>query len=140
MWNKIKIIGFFGFFGAISRSIFYELLQNSMESHIIVFLINILGSFLLGFGLEYGKTSKTPFYSQNYKEILSGFVGSFTTFAMLEYNLYEISDMHLNLLPIFWIILEISLGITFFKFGLILAEFRNVSPFTLKEEEKVATN
>ncbi len=122
MRSKIIIIGLFGFFGAITRVIVSELLEKSMESHIIIIIINTLGSFLLGFGLEYGKSLKNSFFSKNHLEILSGFVGSMTTFSMLEFSLYEISKDHYLFYAVLWIITELFLGLALFKWGEICAK------------------
>lgn len=125
MKNKIRTVAVYGFFGAICRTLFYEILQIWINPQITTLLVNILGSFLFGFFLKKKTFSKAIPISGNYDEKLSGFFGSFTTFAMLEYNLYEIFYLHNFPITFLWVSFQVIIGLALFKGGTMFSEKLN---------------
>lgn len=109
MLKEVLTVGFWGFFGAISRVLIYECFQNSLESYFITFSINILGTVFLGY-------LNTRSFAYR-KEILSGYFGSFTTFATLESEFILISEYHAFLFEILYLGISIGCGLIGFEIG-----------------------
>lgn len=109
MLKKILIVAVWGFFGAISRVLIYECFHNSLESYLITFCINLLGSTLLGY-------LNTRSFAYR-KEIVSGYLGSFTTFATLESEFILISEYHAFMYEILYLGISIGCGIIGYEFG-----------------------
>jgi fluoride ion exporter CrcB/FEX len=115
------IVGSFGFLGAISRSLVFEFMQERYEIHLSVLFINAIGCFILGSLQDLTKLKFFKFISKYQKEILSGFVGSFTTFAMVEFASYNLFELRSIGYSIEWILFEIILCMILYKYGKILS-------------------
>ena len=125
MRTKLLFFGIFGFLGAVGRMLIFEWIHSSLGTHLAILGINIMGTFWLGFGLEHATTSKNQFWNENHREILSGFLGSFTTFATFEADFYQLSTI-LDFWPVFvWILIEILVSVLFFKLGIIGAQIHD---------------
>ncbi|PLT33367.1 fluoride efflux transporter CrcB [Bacillus sp. V5-8f] len=84
MFYQLLLVGAGGFFGAITRyavTVFFSRL-NLFFFPLGTFLINVSGSFLLGFllGCSYLSPSQVLFWA-------TGFLGAFTTFSTFNYEL-----------------------------------------------------
>ena len=88
--TKILAVGLGGAFGAIARYGFNILFAKAFAPFpFATFIINILGSFLIGF-LAYLFTEKFPEH-EIYRLILTvGFLGAFTTFSTFELETFEL--------------------------------------------------
>lgn len=121
MQKKVMVVCVFGFLGAISRFLVYEALSYSLESYLITLLVNMCGSGLLGF------INQFSFAYQ--KEILSGYLGSFTTFATFISDIFMIDPLQglqglqaleaLNayFFAFIYLVLSVVLGLLSFEFG-----------------------
>ena len=116
---NIFLIGFGGFFGAISRYFLNELITKYIPSSfpIGILAVNIVGCFLIGYLLGGSLTSKDNLY---YFAVI-GFLGSFTTMSAFTYQTIELLNTNILLacsyimLTIFLTILATYLGINFSK-------------------------
>jgi fluoride exporter len=90
IFTKFLAVGFGGAFGAIARYGFNLLFAKAfLPFPFATFLINILGSFLIGL-LAYLFTEKFPEH-ENLRLILTvGFLGAFTTFSTFELETFEL--------------------------------------------------
>jgi len=109
MLKKILIVGLFGFLGATSRYFIYEILKNTTESYLITLFINVLGAGILGRLNQYSFLYR--------KEILSGYLGSFTTFATLESEFLLISEYHAFFYELVYLLISLALGYLAFEAG-----------------------
>lgn len=88
-FTHLLLVGFGGFFGAISRFSISQYMNNKYSFRIPVatMVINILGSFLLGLLLGIGLSQSTLLL------LGTGFMGAFTTFSTFK---LEGIQLHLN--------------------------------------------
>ena len=116
---NIFLIGFGGFFGAISRHFLNELIIIYIPSSfpIGILTVNILGCFLIGYLVGGLLTSKDNLY---YFMVI-GFLGSFTTMSAFSYQSLELLNTNILLacsyimLTVFLTILATYIGINFSK-------------------------
>jgi fluoride exporter len=85
-------IGFGGFIGAILRYIISKYFNNFVASFPLgTFVVNVLGSLLLGFiiySISFGKNIPT-----NTRDFITiGFIGAFTTMSTLAYESFRLLD------------------------------------------------
>ncbi len=91
--TEIIMAGFGGCAGAICRFLVYEMVSKSnlffnMEFPIATFLVNILGSFIIGFLA--GITECYDIFLPHIRLFLFvGFLGGFTTFSTFGYELFS---------------------------------------------------
>jgi len=85
---NILIIGFGGASGAIARYLINEILTKYLPSSfpIGIFLVNIMGCFLVGYFINTLIVTK----DYNYYFFIIGFLGSFTTMSAFTYQSIEL--------------------------------------------------
>ncbi len=118
--RKILYVGVAGFGGAILRvelgKIIFSMSTNSVFPYPTL-LINIIGSFLLAFFLEYAN-SKTYFSTHLKVAISTGFLGSFTTFSTFSVESIHLLQIGAYPTAIIYIILSFVLGFLFSLLGI----------------------
>ena len=116
---NIFLIGFGGFFGAISRYFLNEFITKYIPSSfpVGILAVNIVGCFFIGFLIGGSLTSKDNFYYF----LIIGFLGSFTTMSAFSYQSIELFNTNILyacsyiMLTIFLTILATYIGINFSK-------------------------
>ncbi|MCX8472541.1 MAG: fluoride efflux transporter CrcB [Sediminibacterium sp.] len=88
MLKNVLLIGFGGFCGTISRYYLKIFITNHVESNFPfgIFLINVLGSFILGFLTEWWLDTDSSFILSISPIFIIGFCGGFTTFSTLSFD------------------------------------------------------
>lgn len=122
-FSKILSVGLGGAFGAIAR----YLISISPVSNLFqkfpfpTFLINILGSFLIGFLMIF-LTEKLS-VSENFRlVIVVGFLGAFTTFSTFEFEIFELIREKLLVNAFLYLFLSVLLGFIGVVSGIWLAK------------------
>ncbi len=112
--KNIYNICMFAFFGAILRILTFIIFSEflNLESIFSTFIINMVGTLGYGYFVYYHRISENI-----RKDLLSGFFGSFTTFAIFELDLYFLFDQQKLLLGMIFILLYCFIGIIFFQIG-----------------------
>lgn len=104
--SKFLLVAVGGAFGAMTRYGMNLLFGNALLPFpFATFLINVTGSFLIGFLLaKFGdnETVKLLF--------VSGFLGAYTTFSAFEYEAFELTQTKQILLAFTYISLSFTLG------------------------------
>ena len=121
-FQDILVIAFGAVFGANIRFLIFTKLEKiNLNKNYIIFIINILASFLLGFLVS----TLSHFSSLSYSDQLGlffsiGLLGSLSTFSSFIYDLYElfINLKFYKALKLFFI--SLTLGILSFTFGFLL--------------------
>ena len=115
---QILLVASGGAAGAISRfgigSLLKLYLYNTFYSTL---LVNIIGSFLIGYFISIGYAKNIPENFIKYFLII-GFLGSFTTFSAFSYEVIELFLNNKIFLPIVYIILSVSLCVAAAFFGM----------------------
>lgn len=107
--KEFVIVGFAGALGAISRFLILQF-SNSTES-LKIFVINTFGCFLIGSFSSFLATPQTRLF------LITGFLGSFTTFSTFGLlSLEQIKALPLAL-GVFKIFLQVFVGIFFCYLG-----------------------
>ena len=123
--TKLCFVAFGGAFGAVARYLInISPLQNVFDKFILpTFVINVVGSFLAGFAFVL-LTDKYS-VSENIKlAILVGFIGSFTTFATFEFEIWALLKNNQYFTAFSYLILSVAVGFIGLLAGIWLA--RNV--------------
>ena len=106
-WQILMAVGIGGFFGALSRFVLSGWVQKIWGGTFPfgTLLVNVLGSFIIGFMVLYFEQSMAP---QQKALMMTGFLGALTTFStfsletvlMLQEQLYlkALSNVSLNML------------------------------------------
>lgn len=122
-FTKILSIGIGGAFGAIAR----YLINISPLSSVFqkfpfpTFIINITGSFLIGFLLIL-LTDKFA-VSENFRfAIMVGFLGAFTTFSTFELEIFELIREKFFVTAFLYLFLSILVGFIGVSLGIFLAK------------------
>lgn len=116
---NILIIGFGGALGAIARYLINEILTKYLSSSFPtgIFLVNIIGCFLIGYFINNLITTK----DHNYYFLIVGFLGSFTTMSAFTYQSIELFNTNpltgssYIISTIIFCIIATHIGLTFSK-------------------------
>lgn len=120
---KILSVGIGGAFGAIAR----HLINISPLSDIFqkfpfpTFLINILGSFLIGFLLIL-ITDKFTVSENLWYAVMVGFIGAFTTFSTFEIEIFQVVREKLFATAFLYLFLSVFVGFIGVAAGIWLAK------------------
>jgi len=121
--QKIIAVGFGGFLGAIARYFISGYIQNKMFVifPIGTFVVNIVGSFIIGFLWE---LFNIVIFSQNMKLlILTGFIGAFTTFSTFSLEVVNLFQEKEYFYMILYLVGTNILGISFVFLGIFISRF-----------------
>jgi CrcB protein len=90
MTQTILLIGFGGFLGAISRFLMGQMIKQMIfiPFPVATLVINVIGSFLIGFVLASLKAN--AYFPQIILFFVIGFLGSFTTFSAFSFETLEL--------------------------------------------------
>jgi fluoride exporter len=102
-----------GFIGAIVR--YYVSTKLNKNYPIGTFLVNMIGSLLLGYLFGLGVSNHT------YAFLGTGFCGAFTTFSTFKLESFQLIKEHRMSLSLFYFFLSYLLGILFALWGFLLA-------------------
>lgn len=107
-----------GFFGAICRYSFTKLFNAKYTSKfpIATFIVNLLGSFLLGFVLGNVENINVHLF------VGTGFLGAFTTFSTFNLEAIQLFERKEKILAIMYICLTYLGGIIFAFSGFLLGK------------------
>jgi CrcB protein len=123
---RYLLVGSAGFIGALARVLLGDLIGKTASNFPLgTLVINITGSFLLGWFLEF--CGARHLSDTTRVAIGAGFIGTYTTFSTYMYdsnNLAEKGALHLALANL---ILSVVLGLIAVKAGVLLARYQ-VSP------------
>ncbi len=88
MFKNVLLIGFGGFCGTIARYFLKIFISNQVESNFPygILVINIVGSFILGFLTEWWSNTDNSFFLSISPVFIIGFCGGFTTFSTYSYD------------------------------------------------------
>lgn len=121
--NNLMILGLGGFFGAISRYLLSDYVQNILKHTGFPYgtlAVNILGCFFLGL-LNHLAISRGLLDDQTRLFLMVGFVGAFTTFSTFSVESTKLFQSGQNLAGMVNILGSNLLGITFVIIGQIFA-------------------
>lgn len=109
--TKICFIALGGAFGAVARYLMnISPLQNVFEKFALpTFAINVVGSFLAGFAFIL-LTDKYSVSENIRLAILVGFIGSFTTFATFELEIWSLIKDNHYLTAFTYLVLSVAVG------------------------------
>lgn len=118
MIEIISYIGIGGFFGAISRYwISQQLGKLNVKLPIATFIVNIIGSFLLGWIIGSHLSEKITVL------IGTGFMGAFTTFSTFKLDVIKLLDKKEQKLAFLYIGMTYLLGIFSAWIGLLIGNY-----------------
>lgn len=115
---KIASIFLFGFLGGILRYIIDQNIHTN-QFPIGILVINILGSFILGF-ITAGFLAKQPNLNAG---LTIGLLGGFTTFSSFQLKIYNLINSNNILIGVFYMMFSIFVGIFFAGVGQKLGKF-----------------
>ena len=121
--TKILVVAFGGAFGAVARYLVnISPLQNYLKPFPLpTFLINVTGSFLIGFLLILF-TEKFQTDENLRLAIIVGFLGAFTTFSTFELEIWNLIKENQFLTAFLYLILSVSVGFVGVVAGISLAK------------------
>ena len=109
MLKSILIVGLGGMIGSMARYA-VALLMRSSAYPFATFIVNILGSFIIG--LVIGTALKNETFSNNWRLFLAtGICGGFTTFSAFSLECIELMKQHKYAVMFTYILLSILLGL-----------------------------
>ena len=123
----IILVSLGGFFGAISR---YYVGQSCRRFQKVdfpfgTFIVNILGSFLLGVVIGCELTDSI------YLLVATGFLGAFTTFSTFTLELTELMEKDWKKTTIVYLSLTLVFGFLFFFTGFLIGQIIHLNVFRL---------
>ncbi|ACV63499.1 CrcB protein [Desulfofarcimen acetoxidans DSM 771] len=109
--NDALLVGIGGFLGANSRYLLSKIINKYWKKSypIATFLINILGSFLLGLVVMHPVASKILQADLKYG-IGIGFMGAFTTFSTFEFEVLQLVENKKIFIASLYIVLSFLIG------------------------------
>jgi fluoride exporter len=122
-FTKILSIAVGGAFGAVARYLInISPLQNYLKPFPFpTFLINIVGSFLIGFLLTLF-TDKMPINENLRLAIIVGFLGAFTTFSTFELEIWSLTRENQFFMAILYLTLSVLVGFIGIWAGVLCAQ------------------
>ncbi|WAA13306.1 fluoride efflux transporter CrcB [Fervidibacillus halotolerans] len=104
-------VGFGGAMGALTRYGVSLLFSSIQLFHfpIATFLVNLLGSFLLGFMIGYAKKNSLK-HRKMYTSLTVGFLGSFTTFSTFSIETVQLLEDGLIWISVIYVISSVLFG------------------------------
>ena len=111
---NILLVGLGGFLGSVFRYLMINFLPIKSES-VKIWLINIIGSFLIGFFFEPLKFSLAP---KTNLFFMVGIVGSFTTFSTFAIGVTKIFENGRYLAGLIYILAQVIVCVTLATTGL----------------------
>lgn len=121
---KYIYIGIGGFLGAVGRYLFGELFVLQSGFPIAIVIINLLGSFLLGYLVE-GFRYTTKLSSKVRLGITGGFLGGFTTFSTFSLDFVQLLKQQDILMAVVFLLSNIIGGLICAYLGLKLATYQH---------------
>lgn len=111
--NSMLLVGTGGFLGAVARYLLGKYVGKLWKGDFPLgtFIINVIGSFLLGLVFFHPLLSK----ALNEEIILGleiGFLGAFTTFSTLEYETLQLLERRKTLTALIYVAASFFIGIT----------------------------
>lgn len=110
--NSIFLVGAGGFLGAVARYLLGKYIYRlwKRDFPLGTFIINVIGSFLLGLVVFH------PFLVRTLSKEISlgigiGFLGAFTTFSTLEYETLQLLERRNTVTAVIYVALSFSIGI-----------------------------
>ena len=104
--SKFLLVAFGGAFGAIARYGMNLIFVNTfLPFPFATFLVNVTGSFLIGFLLikfEANETIKLL--------LITGFLGAYTTFSTFEYEAFQLTQIKQSLMAFGYVALSFAVG------------------------------
>ena len=105
------LVGIGGFFGANSRYLSSKMINKYWKKSypMATFIINILGSFVLGLVVMHPVLSKTLQTDLKYG-LGVGFLGAFTTFSTFEFEVLQLVENKKLLVAVLYVVLSFLIG------------------------------
>ena len=107
------LVGIGGFLGANSRYLSSKMINKYWKKSypMATFIINILGSFVLGLVVMHPVLSKTMQTDMNYG-LGIGFLGAFTTFSTFEFEVLQLVENKKLFIAVLYVLLSFLIGFT----------------------------
>lgn len=112
--SNVLMVGIGGFLGASSRYLSSKLINKHWKKSfpMATFIINVLGSFILGLVVTHPVSNNT--LQNEIKYFISiGFLGSFTTFSTFEFEALQLVENKKPAIAGLYVLLSFSLGLFF---------------------------
>ena len=124
MWLQMLIIGAGGFLGAMSRFLLSGYAQNFSRKQIFPYgtlVVNVLGCLLIG--LVFGLIINYQLLGERTRLlVITGFLGSFTTFSSFGYETFVLIKDNEILLALINILTQVTFGLVAVWLGYILSK------------------
>ena len=115
--TKLLTVAIGGAFGAIARYLVTLAFGNAMIPFpFATFLVNVTGSFLIGFLLFRFETNETVRLA-----LVTGFLGAYTTFSSFEYEAFQLTQIKQTMIAFAYVSLSFVLGFVGVASGIWLA-------------------
>ena len=111
---EVMLVGLGGFFGAVIRYFISKMLNNRGGFPVGTFLVNIVGSFLIGLIFGLGLEQLWTLF------LVSGLLGALTTFSTLQKELIALWHEEKKKIAIVYALLTYVCGIVVAMFGFYL--------------------
>ncbi|MGQ9748136.1 MAG: fluoride efflux transporter FluC [Candidatus Caldatribacteriaceae bacterium] len=119
--KDVILVGFGGALGALSRFFVRVIIQKQNLSLLwSTLLVNFVGSFFFSFLMYSTKYIRLP-HRETQSFLIIGFLGAFTTFSSLEYEVWLLLERKEITLSLFNLLGNISMGFGAILLGKILA-------------------
>lgn len=109
--SNVVLVGIGGFLGACGRYLSSKLINRYWKNSfpMATFLINVSGSFLLGFVITHPELYQTLFREVKYI-VCIGFLGSFTTFSTFEFEVLQLVEKRKHVTAGLYVVLSFLTG------------------------------